>query len=44
MLDRCPRLLLYPLEHPKYAAKLDFLTRELGLPLTALEAFPQVRG
>ncbi|PSC71512.1 mTERF domain-containing mitochondrial [Micractinium conductrix] len=40
MLGSAPRLLLYPLQEPKYQAKLAFLKEELGLPLRALLSFP----
>ncbi|KAI3428244.1 hypothetical protein D9Q98_006624 [Chlorella vulgaris] len=40
MLDRMPRLLLYPMHAPKYQLKLAFMTEELRLPLSALVSFP----
>ena len=40
-LNRFPRLLLYPMDQPKYRAKLAFLQEALRLPPAALVAFPQ---
>lgn len=40
-LRRFPRLLLYPIEDAKYLRKVEFLTEEVELPVTALAAFPQ---
>jgi mTERF domain-containing protein len=40
-LRRFPRLLLYPIDEPKYRRKIAFLREELGVAPAALAAFPQ---
>jgi len=42
MLDRFPRLLIYPIEEERYVKKIDFLNEWLELnPITSLVTFPQ---
>jgi hypothetical protein len=42
MLDRFPRLLIYPMEEERYVKKIDFLNEWLELnPITSLVTFPQ---
>jgi mTERF domain-containing protein, mitochondrial len=40
-LTRFPRLLLYPMEDPKYKKKIQFLVEELGFSTAVLAGFPQ---